>query len=59
MIAMIQPPLPSSPTGGEGQHSARNNHSAPSRPIAPLPPLWGRAGVGGRRDTTQPTKAPK
>ena len=57
MIAAIQPPQPSSPTGGEGQHSTRHTRSALSRTIASLPPLWGRVGVGGPNQPTK--KAPK
>ena len=51
-----QPPHPSSPTGGEGPRRTRFHHLAPNRTVASLPPLWGRAGVGGLFQTQ---KAPK
>ena len=46
-----QPPHPSSPTGGEGPRRARSHNPALNRTIAPLPPLWGRVGVGGQPNT--------
>ncbi len=53
------PPHPSSPTRGEGPHSARQHHSVPNSPVASLPPLWGRGGEGGQPYTTKTKKAPK
>ena len=57
MTAATKPPHPASPTRGEGPRRARDNRTAPNRPVASLPPLWGRVGEGGLNPTTK--KSPK
>ncbi len=51
-------PLPSSPTRAEGLRCALCHGRAIHRSRASLPPVWGRAGVGGRHhiNQTPPTK---
>lgn len=57
MMALLyaMPPLPSSPTGGEGPDSTRFHRHHLSHPGASLPPVWGRVGVGGPFTTPKAT----